>query len=125
MNDEASIIIIAVLVVATGLLVLWYFLRKVERKNYVITVDEASIDWKDVRCVKCKIMMEEGYAFAGKGINWMPKNAKKPGVFSSVGSVLENTFSLRVPPAINMAWYCKSCKIIVLDNSKMLRITNA
>jgi hypothetical protein len=97
----------------------------VEGKNCVITVDEASIDWKAVRCVKCDKGMEEGYAFAGKGINWVPKNARKPGVFSSVGSVLENTFSLRIPPAINMAWYCKSCKIIVLDNSKMLKIKNA
>jgi hypothetical protein len=125
MNDETLIITIAVLVVATGLFVLWYFLGKVERKNYVITVDEASVEWNDARCVKCEKTMEEGFAFAGKGINWVPKHARKPGVFSSIGSVLENTFSLRIPPAINMAWYCKSCKIIVLDNSRMLRIKNA
>jgi len=125
MNDETLIITIAVLVIAAGLFALWYFLRKLERKNCVITVHEASIEWKDVKCVKCEKMMEQGYAFAGKGINWVPKNARKPGVFSSVGSVLDNTFSLRVPPAINMAWYCKSCKIIVFDNSRMLRIKNA
>jgi hypothetical protein len=66
--------------------------------------------------------MEKGYSFAGRGITWVPKYAKKPGAFSTVGSVLENTYSLRVPPALNMAWYCKSCKILVFDNSKMLKI---
>ena len=125
MTDKTLILIVAVLVVVPGLFALWYLLGKIERKNYVVTVDETSLDWKDVRCVKCKQLMEEGYAFAGKGINWMPKHAKKPGAFSSVGAVLENTFSLRIPPAINMAWYCKSCKIVVFDNSRMLRITNA
>lgn len=125
MNDDSLMIVVAVLVVATGLLVLWYFLGKMERKNHVIKVDAASIEWKDVKCVKCEKVMEKGYAFAGKGINWVPKNAKKSGVFSTVGSVLDNTFSLRIPPAINMAWYCESCKIIVFDNSKMLKIKNA
>lgn len=69
--------------------------------------------------------MKKGYTFAEKGINWMPKDAKKPGAFSTVGSVLENTLGLRIPPALNMAWYCKSSKVIVFDNSKILRIRNA
>ena len=123
--NETTFKIIAVLCAIAGLLLLLYFLRKIEKKNNVLTVDEASLDWKNVRCIKCEQMMEKGYAFAGKGINWVPKNEKKPGIFSTVGSVLENTFSLRIPPAFNMAWYCKSCKVIVFDNSKMLRIRNA
>lgn len=123
--NETTFKIIAVLSVIAGLLLLLYFLRKIEKKNNVLTVDEASLDWKDVRCIKCEQMMEKGYAFAGKGINWVPKNEKKPGIFSTVSSVLENTFSLRIVPAINMAWYCKSCKILVFDNSKMLKIKNA
>ena len=118
-------IVISAIVVSIGLFFLWYFLRKMERKNNVLTVAEASLDWKAVKCIKCNQLMENGYAYAGKGINWVPKDARKPGAFSTVGSVLENTFSLRIPPALNMAWYCKSCKVIEIDNSKMLRIRNA
>jgi hypothetical protein len=125
MSENLFTIAISVIVVAMGFLVLWHFLRKVERKNNVLTVTEASLDWNDVKCIKCNQIMNKGYSFAGKGINWMPKDAKKPGAFSTVGSVLENTFSLRIPPVLNMAWYCKSCKVIVVDNSKMLRIRNA
>jgi hypothetical protein len=124
MSEKLFVIVISVIVVSIGFFVLWYFLRKVESKNYELTVDETSLDWNDVKCVKCNQIMKKGYAFAGKGINWMPKDAKKPGAFSTVGSVLENTFSLRIPPALNMAWYCKSCKVMVFDNSKMLRIRN-
>jgi len=125
MSDNLFTIAISVLVVAIALVVVWHFLRKMERKNNVLTVTEASLDWSDVKCIKCNQIMNKGYSFAGKGINWIPRDAKKPGAFSTIGSVLENTFSLRIPPVLNMAWYCKSCKVIVVDNSKMLRIRNA
>ena len=124
MNDT-FFVIVAIFVLVVGLFVLWNFLRKYERRNNVLTVDEASLIWKEVKCVNCGKIMEKGYSYAGRGINWVPKHAKKPGAFSTVGSVLENTYSLRVPPALNMAWYCESCKIVVFDNSKMLKIKNA
>jgi len=124
MNDTVFVFI-ALSILAIGLLALWYYLRQWERRNNVLTVEEASLNWKEVRCVNCQKTMEKGYSFAGRGITWVPKYAKKPGAFSTIGSVLENTYSLRVSPALNMAWYCKSCKIVVLDNSKMLKIKNA
>ena len=123
MNDTV-IKVIAILIVFIGLLGLLYFFRKLEQRNNVLTVDETTLKWKELKCVNCENLMENGYSFAGRGINWIPKNEKKPGIFSSAGSVLENTISLRIPPPINMAWYCKSCKVIVFDNSKMLRIRN-
>ena len=124
MNDPVFIII-GMSVLTAVLLVFWYFLRKHERRNIVLTVDEASLNWKEIRCVNCDKKMEPGYSFAGRGITWVPKHTKKPGAFSTVGSVLENTYSFRVPPPLNMAWYCKSCKIVVFDNSKMYNIRNA
>lgn len=124
MNDTV-LTIIAILVVVIGLMVLLYFLLKLERKNNVKTINEAMIEWKEIKCVNCHRLMDKGYAFAGKGINWVPKGEKKPGAFSTVGSVLENTFSLRIPPAINRAWYCKRCRIVVFDNSEMLKVKSA
>ena len=120
--DTDVLKIIPIVVGVIVLFGLWYFLRKLERRNTVLTVDEATLEWQDVRCVKCNKAMKKGYSFAGKGITWVPRYAKKPGAFSSIGSVLENTLSLRIPPAINMAWYCQGCKIVVFDNSKMLKI---
>ncbi len=124
MNDPVFIII-GMTILAAVLLAFWYFLRKHETRNIVLTVDEASLNWKEIGCVICGKKMEVGYSFAGRGITWVPKNAKKPGAFSTVGSVLENTYSFHVPPPLNIAWYCKNCKIVVFDNSKMLILKNA
>lgn len=41
--------IIAILTVSVGLLVLWYFFRKWERRNNVLTVDEATLGWKEFK----------------------------------------------------------------------------
>lgn len=111
----------AVLLAVTGLIVLFYLLRKLERKNHIISTQESQLHWKDIKCVHCGQYMEHGYVFAGKGISWTPKRNRKPGVFSTVFSSLENTLSMRIPPPLNMAWYCANCKLIVIDHSKMIR----
>lgn len=75
--NETTFKITAVIIVILGFLLFLFFLRKIEKKNNVLTVDEASLEWEGIRCVKCERAMEKGYAFAGKGINWAPKNEKK------------------------------------------------
>ena len=50
MNDTV-IKVIAILIVFIGLLGLWYFFRKLEQRNNVLTVEEATLKWKELKCV--------------------------------------------------------------------------
>ena len=92
--NESTFKIIAILIVILGLFLLLYFLRKIEKKNNVLTVNEASLDWKDVKCIKCEQIMEKGYAFAGKGINWVPKKGVSHCIVDTIlQNAMTDTFS--------------------------------
>lgn len=119
---EKIISMIAVLIAVTGIIILIYFLRKMERKNRIVSAHESELHWKDIKCSYCGQYVDQGYAFAGKGISWTPRQHRKPGVFSTVVSSLENTISMRIPPPLNMAWHCNNCKLIVIDHSKMISL---
>ena len=112
----------AILTIILMLLFIWILMRRLLKKNKVVRVEESSLNWKEVKCPHCTTIMEHGYAFAGKGIFWVPKSAKKPGAFSNIGQALENTFSISFRPDLNMAWHCSSCKMIVIDHSRMLKM---
>ncbi len=121
MNDLA-LLASAILTITLVLLFIWILMRRILKKNKVVQVEKSSLNWKELKCPNCERIMEEGYAFAGKGIFWAAKSAKKPGAFSHVGYALENTFGISFRPDLNMAWHCNSCKTIVIDHSRMLKI---
>ena len=121
MNDLA-LLASAILTITLVLLFIWILMRRILKKNKVVQVEESSLNWKEVKCPHCATIMEEGYSFAGKGIFWAAKHAKKPGAFSHVGYALENTFGISFRPDLNMAWHCNSCKMILIDHSRMLKI---
>ncbi len=114
--------VVAIFTIVLVLLIIWMLMKRILKKNTVVSVDEYSLSWKETRCPNCESRMEEGYAFPGKGIFWTHKRAKKPGAFSHVGLALENTFSVSFRPNLNMAWHCDTCKMILIDHSKMLKI---
>jgi hypothetical protein len=119
--DITSRILIAIVVTIALIIFLWILFRKIESKNNMVTLDEASLNWKESKCPTCGKTMEGGYAFAGKGIIFSPKGKKLPGAFSTIGKALDNTFSMNITPAVNMAWHCSSCKVVVIDHAKMLK----
>ena len=121
MNDLA-LLASAILTITLVLLFIWILMRRILKKNKVVQVEKSSLNWKELKCPNCERIMEEGYAFAGKGIFWAAKSAKKPGAFSYIGQALENTLSISLRPALNMAWRCNSCKMILIDHSRMLKI---
>ena len=95
--------------------------KKMEKKNKVVEINEALLDWEDIKCPKCQTIMEQGYAFAGKGIIWTAKWNKLPGTFTTTFTSLENTLSMSLSPRVNMAWHCDRCKMVILDHSRMLK----
>lgn len=121
------IIITTVVILITVILaiVLLAAVRKVNKGNSVIKLKESEVEWKELKCPKCQKVMDTGLSLAGRGIIWREKIEKKPGLFSNIGSVLENTISLNILPALNISWRCSSCKLVILDNSKMVKIKSS
>ena len=99
-------------------------LRHIAKKNTVIKQEKYRVEWQALNCPVCRNAMEEGFSLAGRGIIWRGKDDKEPGMFSTMGSVLENTLSLRARPALNLSWRCKTCGLVVLDHSKMIAVKN-
>ena len=117
-----TVVILITVILATVLLAT---VRKVNKGNNVLKLKESEIEWKELKCPKCQKVMDTGLSLAGRGIIWREKSEKKPGLFSNIGSVLENTISMNVLPASNISWRCSSCKLVILDNSKMIKIKNS
>ena len=100
-------------------------IRKVNKRNTVVSLEKSEIEWKELKCPKCQKVMITGFALPGRGIIWHEKNEKKPGPFSNIGSVLENTVGLSFLPALNISWRCSNCKLVILDISKMVKVNDA
>jgi len=123
--DKFAYFIIPILITLIGLSLLIVLVLKIAKKNKVVKLHENRIVWTEIRCPNCRNIMEQGYSMAGRGIIWRGKNEKKPGLFSTIGSVLENTASFNSPPALNLSWRCKQCNFLILDNSKMIKLKKA
>jgi hypothetical protein len=107
------------LAIAALLLLLW-LVRVLLRRNR--SVGDSPLLWqdRDYRCPECGSPMEQGWVLLGKGAIWSPRGKSKPGTFAHIGSALENTISMSLRPAANMAWRCSSCRLLVLDRSKLV-----
>jgi hypothetical protein len=99
--------------------------RKINKANSVVKLKGSEIEWQELQCPKCQKVMDTGLSIAGRGIIWREKTDLKPGLFFNIGSVLENTISLNLLPALNISWRCSCCKLVILDNSKMVKIKNS
>jgi hypothetical protein len=119
------ITIVVILITVIIAVVLLASIRKISKGNSVVKVKQSEIEWIELKCPKCQKIMDVGYSLAGRGIIWREKTEMKPGLFSSIGSALENTISLNILPALNISWRCSSCKLVILDHSKMVKIKNA
>jgi hypothetical protein len=119
-----TITTVTILITVILTIVLLAAVRKTIKGNSIIKLKKSEIEWKELKCPKCQKVMDTGLSLARRGIIWREKTEKKPVLFSSIGSVLENTISLNVLPSLNISWRCSSCKLVILDNSKMVKIKN-
>jgi hypothetical protein len=122
MSDFGVAIGVVVAALGIGALVfLWAVVRRVSRRNTVVADDPRLWLERERRCPDCDQPMAQGYVLAGKGLIWRPRAGKGPGTFAHIGQALPNTMSFGLPPALNMAWRCEACGLIMLDLSKMVR----
>lgn len=113
---------IAVVAGIVAISVILLMLRRVTRNNR--NVDESSQLWEKraYRCPACDTPMRQGYVLLGKGMIWMPRGGKRISTFAHIGQSLDNTMSLALPPALNMAWHCDHCKLTTVDHSKLVKV---
>ena len=123
--DIKYLTITAILISIFFAIALLVIIGKVNKRNTVVKLKKSEIEWKKLKCPKCQKVMDTGFSLPGRGIIWREKNEKKPGPFSNVGSVLENTVSLSFLQPLNISWRCSSCKLVTLDISKMVKVNDA
>ncbi|MEJ2509757.1 MAG: PF20097 family protein [Gammaproteobacteria bacterium] len=111
----------ALLVIGLGLL-MWWLLRRLARTTRVVQGRDAELDRPERRCPACGQTMAQGYVMAGRGLIWGERHRKTPGTFAHIGQSLANTISLTLPPALNMAWRCEPCALVLVDHSKMVKL---
>ena len=104
-----------------ALLILLLLFRKISRKNHTQPDQPGLWEGREYTCPQCKTEMEQGWVLLGKGAIWSPRSRGKPGIFSSITATLPNTLSLSFRPAVNMAWHCSDCQILMIDHHQLIR----
>jgi len=122
MASPVELIVVAAILIP-GAVLFWYVfstLRRITKNNRNVRESAELWNGKDYRCPACQTLMEQGYSLAGKGIIWTPRFGRKIGAFAHIGQVLDNTLSLRIPPALNMTWQCVHCSYVLINHSKLV-----
>ncbi len=110
-----------VLTVVLALLILLLWVRKISRRSRTWPDHPGLWEGREYTCPQCQTEMAQGWVLLGKGAIWSPRAQGKPGIFSSITAALPNTLSLSFRPAVNMAWHCADCQILVIDHRQLIR----
>lgn len=121
MTDTPFLALLVPGLVAIGALgFLWWLVRHLGRHNRAEPEHRGLWDDRDYRCPHCGAAMEQGWVLLGKGAIWSPRAKGRPGSFSHIGNALDNTISLSLRPAANMAWRCGGCRLLLVDHSRLI-----
>lgn len=108
-----------VLAATAGLLLL--LVRRIQRKSRVQTETAHTWSGRDYSCPQCNAPLQPGRVLCGKGILWSDRDGPPVRWHAHIGQALENTISLHLPPALNQAWRCPACRLVLIDHSRLLR----
>jgi len=112
--------IVAGLVAIAGLLFLLVLVRHIRGRTRSVRDEPGLWAGRDYLCPQCGARMDQGWVMLGKGAIWSERSAGRPGTFAHIGNALENTISLSIPPAANMAWRCGHCRLLLVDYGKLV-----
>lgn len=123
MTGADLVLALELAVIGTGLPVLLVVLLiGVMRRNPTTTGPEATAD-RAVACPRCGAPMQPGRTQLGRGATWSAQGDRPPRAFLNVFQTLPNTLSLAVPPALNPAWHCAPCQMLLVDHSRLVSQT--
>lgn len=122
--NEPQILTLAVITligtILTPLLVFFLIRRLAKRSGHMVPLSRFEGHARH-RCPACNSPMESGFVVTGRGLHWIA-DLRRAGVFSlNLGTALENTLNLTLSLAGNPAWRCPSCKLLLLDYSRLVR----
>ena len=109
----------------TALVFMWVIVRRVGRKSQVVPETGDLWEGRAFRCPVCGAPMDEGYVLGGRGLIWSRRGQAKRWTFAHIGEALDNTLSLSLSPAVNLAWRCEPCRMLLVDHDKMVRPNKA
>jgi predicted RNA-binding Zn-ribbon protein involved in translation (DUF1610 family) len=110
-----------IVVAIAALVALWAIVRKIQKNAREVPSTPSLWSGRLYRCPDCGADMAAGWVMLGKGAIWSSRGEGPPGTFAHVGSALPNTISLSVRPAVNMAWRCPSCALLLIDHSQLVK----
>ena len=122
LNDllPGSLLLGGVIAIA-ALSVLLVLVRRIARRSRTLPDIPSLWHGRDYACPQCGAAMQPGWVLLGKGAIWSDRARGKPGAFANIGQALPNTISLNLRPAVNMAWRCAGCRLLLIDHDKLVR----
>lgn len=103
-----------------ALLFLLLLLRFIRGRNREIPDARDLWAGREYRCPDCSSAMIPGWVLGGRGLIWSDRDRGMPGAFSTIAAVLPNTLSLSIRPACNQGWRCPSCRLVLVDHSRLV-----
>lgn len=103
------------------LLFLWTLVRRIGRRSRLVPETPDPWEGRAFKCPACGAAMDGGYVLAGRGLIWSRRGQPRKWVFAHIGEALDNTLSLSISPAVNLAWRCVPCRMLLIDHDKMVR----
>ncbi|UHD16736.1 PF20097 family protein [Thiocapsa bogorovii] len=104
-----------------ALLALWAIVRHLQGKACEIHATADLWSGRRYACPDCGTAMDAGWVMLGKGAIWSSREQGPPGTFAHIGRALPNTISMSLRPAVNMAWRCPSCRLVLIDYTKLVK----
>lgn len=112
---------LAGLVAILALMLLLVSMRRIRRRGLEVPDTPALWEGRDYRCPGCRGALKPGWVLLGRGAIWRDRAQGPPGSFSTILGALPNTLSLSLRPAVNQAWRCPRCQLLLVDHSRLVR----
>lgn len=112
--------VIAPLATVLPLLLLWWLVRVLQKRNAAIRAGDAG-HAVTLHCPRCNAPMQPGYVMAGRGVVFRRDDEKSNGIFTPITRALPNTINMSFGALENRAWHCANCHLVLIDHGALLR----
>lgn len=121
MSDLPDVLLVPLAAILLLVVLMAFLLYRLARRHVAVANRPELWQGRDYRCPACGAAMAQGWVMLGKGAIYTPRGRGVPGTFAHIGQALENTISLALRPAANMAWHCPSCRLLLIDHAKLIK----
>lgn len=109
------------LVLVLALILALLLARRAAGRNRVLPEENAVRAKAGYDCPECGHAMEPGYLLLGRGAVWAPRSSYRQRGSQPTGMPVANTLNMSPRPALNLAWRCGQCELLLLDHHQLVR----